>query len=131
MKTENTAIIGLVVGVAIGALFVDGLFAQGKAPGAYAVVSFTDFGDPAAFKTNVGEPSPAAIKKHGGRFIARTDTVVPLRAADPPLTRYVVIAFDDVPQAKAWWDSDDWKPIKTYLEKHTKGSAFAVEAIPQ
>ena len=131
MKAQYTLIIGMIAGAAIGALSVGGLYAQGKAPGAYAVVSFTDFGDPAAFKTNVGEPSPAVIKKHGGRFAARTDTVAVLRAADPPLTRYVIIAFDDVQQAKTWWNSDDWKPIRTYLDQHTKGRAFAIEAMPQ
>jgi uncharacterized protein (DUF1330 family) len=123
--------IGVLAGVAIGALSVGGLYAQGKNAGAYAVVAFNDFGDPAAFKTNVGEPSPAIVKKHGGRFIARTDTVTVLRAADPPLTRYVIIAFDDVQQANSWWSSDDWKLIRTYLEQHTKGRAFAVDAIPQ
>ena len=73
------------------------------------------------------------IKKHGGRFLARTDTVTELRAADPPLTRYVIIAFDDVKQAQTWWNSDDWKPIRTYLEQKTKGKGVLVitSAIPK
>jgi uncharacterized protein (DUF1330 family) len=131
MNVKGAVATGIIAGAAIGALSVGALNAQSKSPGAYAVVSFTDFGDPAAFKTNVGEPSPAVIKKHGGRFMARTDTVTVLRAGDPPLTRYVIIAFDDVKQAQTWWSSEDWKPIRTYLDQHTKGSAFAVEALPQ
>jgi uncharacterized protein (DUF1330 family) len=121
----------LAVGALIAAALIGVLNAQTKAPGAYAVVAFSDFGDAAAFKKNVGDPSPDVIKKYGGRFMARTDTVTVLRPGDPPLTRYVIIAFDDVQQAKTWWNSDEWKPIRTYLDQHTKGRAFAVQAMPQ
>jgi uncharacterized protein (DUF1330 family) len=131
MKTKMTLLLGMMAGAAIGAVSVTALDAQTKAPGAYAVVAFSDFGDAAAFKTNVGEPSPGVIKKYGGRFMARTDTVTVLRAADPPLARYVIIAFDDQTQAQTWWSSDDWKPIRTYLEQKTKGRAFVVDALPQ
>ena len=100
MKNTYILSIGILVGAAIGAASVGTLSAQDKAAGAYAAVAFSDFGDPAAFKASVGEPSPAVIKKHGGRFLARTDTITVLRAADPPLTRYVIIGFDDVQQAR-------------------------------
>jgi uncharacterized protein (DUF1330 family) len=131
MKNTYILSIGILAGAAIGAASVGTLSAQDKAAGAYAVVAFSDFGDPAAFKASVGEPSPAVIKKHGGRFLARTDTITVLRAADPPLTRYVIIGFDDVQQAKTWWNSEDWKPIRSYLDQHTKGRAFVVEAMKQ
>jgi uncharacterized protein (DUF1330 family) len=121
----------LLAGIAIGAIAVGGLHAQGKAHGAYAVVAFSDFGDPAAFKTNVGKPSPAIVQKYGGQFIARTDTVTVLRPEDPPLKRYVIIGFDSMDQAKVWWNAPEWKPISTYLEQHTKGRAFVVEAVKQ
>jgi len=121
----------LAVGAALIAAAAVGVNAQTKAPGAYAVVAFSDFGDPAAFKKNVGDPSPDVIKKYGGRFVARTDTVTVLRPGEPPLTRYVIIAFDGVQQAQTWWNSEEWKPIRTYLDQHTKGRAFAVQAMPQ
>jgi len=131
MNAKATLLLGMMTGAALGAISVGALYAQSKGPGAYAVVAFSDFGDPAAFKTNVGEPSPAVIKKYGGRFLARTDTVTVLRSADPPLTRYVIIAFDDVKQSQTWWNSEEWKPIRTYLDQKTKGRAFVVEAMPQ
>ena len=131
MKARAILFLGMMTGAAFGAISVGALYAQSKGPGAYAVVAFSDFGDPAAFKTNVGEPSPGVIKKYGGRFLARTDTVTVLRPADPPLTRYVIIAFDDVKQSQVWWNSEEWKPIRTYLDQKTKGRAFVVEAMPQ
>ncbi len=131
MKSRYALVIGLFLGAAIGALSAGGLSAEDKAPGAYAVVAFSDFGDPAAFKKYVGEPSPTVVKNHGGRFVARTDSVTVLRAEEPPLTRYVIIGFDSVQQAKEWYDSADWKPIRSYLDQHTKGRAFVVEAAPR
>ena len=131
MHTRYVVILSMMAGAAVGAPFVNSLSAQTKAPGAYAIVAFSDVGDAAAFKTNVGDPSPDVVKKYGGHFVVRTDSVTVLRPEDPPLKRYVVIGFDSVDQAKAWWNAAEWKPISTYLEQHTKGRAFAVQAIPQ
>jgi hypothetical protein len=50
MKARSAMGTGILAGIAIGALSVGGLYAQGKIPGAYAVVAFSDFGDAAAFK---------------------------------------------------------------------------------
>jgi uncharacterized protein (DUF1330 family) len=128
MKTQYTVVLSMLAGAALGAVSVGGLYAQGKAPGAYAIVAFSDVADPAAFKANVLDKAPEAIKKHGGRFVVRTNDITVLRAADPPLKRYVVIGFDSVQQAKAWYDAADMKDINTYNEQHTKGRAFAVPA---
>jgi uncharacterized protein (DUF1330 family) len=102
-------------------------------PGFSPICHLTRFApdDPAAFKTNVAEPAAPIVKKHGGQFVARTDNITVLRAGDPPLKRYVIIGFDNIEQAKAWYNSEDWKPISTYLDQHTKGRAFAVETLAQ
>jgi uncharacterized protein (DUF1330 family) len=131
MRTQYTVALSMLAGVALGAVSVGGLYAQGKAPGAYAIIAFSDVGDPAAFKANVLDKAPEAIKKHGGHFVVRTNDITVLRAGDPPLKRYVIIGFDGVQQAKAWYGADDMKGINAYNEQHTKGRAFVVEAAPQ
>jgi uncharacterized protein (DUF1330 family) len=131
MRTQYTVALSMLAGVAVGAVSVGGLYAQGKAPGAYAIIAFSDVGDPAAFKANVLDKAPEVIKKHGGHFVVRTNDITALRAGDPPLKRYVIIGFDGVQQAKAWYGADDMKDINAYNEKHTKGRAFVVEAAPQ
>ena len=128
MKVHYTVALSMLAGAAIGAVSVGGLYAEGRAPGAYAVVAFSDIGDAAAFKSNVLDKAPEAIKKHGGNFIVRTTDITVLRAADPPLKRYVVIGFDNVQKAKAWYASEDMKGINAYNEQHTRGRAFVVEA---
>jgi uncharacterized protein (DUF1330 family) len=126
MKLHYTVVLSMLAGAAIGAVSVGGLYAQGKAPGAYAIVAFSDMGDPAAFKSNVLDKAPEAVKKHGGNFIVRTNDITVLRAADPPLKRYIVIGFDSAQQAKAWYASEDMKGINAYNDQHTKGRAFVV-----
>jgi uncharacterized protein (DUF1330 family) len=73
--------------------------------------------------------APRVITKHGGRFLVRTNDITVLRAADPPLKRFVLIAFDTVQQAKDRYHSDDMKGINRYNEQHTKGRAFADAAL--
>lgn len=131
MKTRYTVALSIFAGVAIGAVSVGGLYAQSKGPGAYVVVAFSDLGDSATFNSSVAEKAPEIIKQHGGHFLVRTNEITVLRAADPPLKRYVLIGFDNAQQAKDWYNSTEMKPINSYNEEHTKGRAFLVEAAPQ
>src|SRR5262245_55824645 len=123
--------LAMLAGVAIGATAVNELKAQNKAPGDYAIVAFNEISDPAGFKTNVSDKAPDIVKKHGGSFLARTDIITPLRAAEPAIKRYVIIAFDSAQKAKAWYESSDMKDINAYNNQHTKGRAFVVDALAQ
>ena len=131
MNSRYAVAFSTLAGVAIGAVSVGGLYAQGKAPGAYVVVAFSDLGDSATFNSTVAERAPEIIKKQGGHFLVRTNDITVLRPADPPLKRYVLIGFDSAQQAKDWYNSSEIKPINSYNEEHTKGRAFLVEAAPQ
>jgi hypothetical protein len=53
--------IGMLAGIVIGAAAVSGLNAQGKGPGAYAIVDISEITDPATFKTLL--PIANAIRK--------------------------------------------------------------------
>jgi uncharacterized protein (DUF1330 family) len=126
MKIHYTVALAMLAGAAVGAVAISGLQAQGKAPGAYAVVEFNEISDPAAFK-DIIDKAPAVIAASGGRFIIRTNNFTALRGDMP--TRLVVIAFDNVQQAQAWYGSEGMKGINATVEKITKGRTFAVEAV--
>jgi len=130
MKTRYTVALAMLAGAALGAVSVGGLFAQGKAPGAYAVVSYTEIADPAAYKTNVVDKAPPLIEKNGGRLIVATNDITVLREGTPPfpIKRFAIIAFDDLQQAKDWYASPDMKDINAYINENTKGRIFAVKA---
>jgi uncharacterized protein (DUF1330 family) len=130
MKTQHTVALSMLAGVAIGAVSVGGLYAQGKAPGAYAIVTYSEIGDPAAYKANVSDKSQGIMDKAGGHVLAATNDITVLREGTPPfpLKRVAIIGFDSVQQAKDWYASPDRKDIQAYIDANTKGRAFAVKA---
>jgi uncharacterized protein (DUF1330 family) len=134
MKTRYVAVLSMLAGATLGAVSIGGLYAQGKAPGAYAIIAFTDVGEPAAYKANVLDKALEPVKKYGGQFIVRTTEITslrPLPAGEPPLVRYVIIGFDDAQQAKTWYGSEDQKAINAYVNEHTKGRIYLVPAFTQ
>jgi uncharacterized protein (DUF1330 family) len=132
MKTQYTVALAMLTGAALGAASVSGLYAQAKPFGAYAIVTFTEIADRAAFKENVIDKALPAIAKHGGTPLVRTYDITVLREGTPPfpIKRYVILGFDSVEKAKAWYGSDDMKSANAWTEQHTKGRAFVVEASP-
>jgi uncharacterized protein (DUF1330 family) len=130
MKTKYTVALSMLAGVALGAVSVGGLYAQGKAPGAYAIVTYTEIADPAAYKANVSDKTPAMIEKAGGHLLVATSDITVLREGTPPfpIKRIAVIGFDSIQQAKDWYASPDRKDIQAYVNQNTKGRAFAVKA---
>jgi uncharacterized protein (DUF1330 family) len=116
--------IGMLAGIVIGAAAVSGLNAQGKGPGAYAIVDISEITDPATFKTLL----PIAGKANdqfGGKFIARTENVVALDGTAPK--RFVVIAFDSMDKAKAWDKSPLQDEVNAIRKKSTKSRTYLVD----
>jgi len=130
MKTRYTVALSMLAGVALGAVSVGGLYAQGKAPGAYAIVTYTDIPDPAGYKANVVDKAPALIAKNGGHLIVATNDLTVLREGTPPfpIKRLAIIGFDSIQQAKDWYASPDMKDVQGYINENTKGRVFAVKA---
>jgi uncharacterized protein (DUF1330 family) len=117
--------IGVVVGIIIGAAAVSALNAQGKGPGAYAVVDISEIGDPATFKTLLPKAGQAN-DQFGGKFVARTENIVALDGTPPK--RFVVIAFDSMDKAKAWDKSPLQDEVNAIRRKSTKSRTFLVDA---
>jgi uncharacterized protein (DUF1330 family) len=130
MKTRYTVALALVAGIAIGAVSVGALYAQGKAPGAYAIVTYTEIADPAGYKTNVVDKAPALIEKLGGQLLVATNDITVLREGTPPfpVKRYAIIGFDSIDNAKNWYASAEMKDINAYINENTKGRLFVVKA---
>jgi len=130
MKTQYTVALSMLAGVALGAISVGGLYAQGKAPGAYAIVTYTEIADPAGYKANVSDKTRPLLEKAGGHLLVATNDFTVLREGTPPfpLKRIAIIGFDSIQQAKDWYISPDRKDIQAYINENTKGRAFAVKA---
>ena len=52
-----------------------------------------------------------AVANHGGRFLVRGGEQETLEG-DWPGVRIVVMEFDDADAARAWWESEEYAPLK-------------------
>jgi uncharacterized protein (DUF1330 family) len=118
--------LAMLAGGAIGATAVSALQAQGKAPGAYAVVDISAITNADVFKSVVAKAGPA-MQDSGGHFIARTDKITNLDGTPP--ARFVIIAFDSVAQAQAWDKSAPQQEVDTLRKQSTTSRSFIVEGM--
>ncbi len=91
---------------------------------AYVVVEVT-VKDPeryADYKTMV----PASLEAYGGKFLVRGGTVENLEGAWEP-SRFVVLEFDSVEQAKRWWDSDEYREARNLRQATADTKMIVVE----
>ena len=128
MKTRSMAALALLAGAAIGALAVQGLHAQTKAP--VYVVTRTDITDLDAYQKEYVPVVQATIKAAGGRLVAAGQNIVVLEGP-PPGTRVAINQFDSLEAVKAWRASADYKAARKIGDKYAKFRTFAIEGLPQ
>ena len=124
MRQYITVGLAMLAGAALGAAAINKLNAQ-TAPGAYVVVDISAITNDADFRTLIPKtgPSNAAF---GGQFVARTENIVALDGTPPK--RFVLIAFDTIDRAKAWFESPAQKEIYTINKRSTNSRTFIVDA---
>jgi uncharacterized protein (DUF1330 family) len=128
MKTRSIAALAWLAGAAIGAVAVQGLHAQTKAP--VYVVTETDISDLDAFQKEYLPVVQPTIKAAGGRRVAAGQNIVVLEGPSPG-TRVAINEFDSLEAVQAWRASADFKAARKIGDKYAKFRAFAVEGIPQ
>lgn len=113
--------VAVLVGVALGAAAIQTIHAQ------VAEVAVKD--ENAYMKEFV----PAAEKSRqdwGGTFIVRGGKVMTLQGAGPA-PRVVVIRFDNLDKAQAWWNSPAQKSAQAVGDKYSTLRSYAVEGVSQ
>ena len=89
-----------------------------------AQIEVTDPQTYEAYKAQV----PAVIEKYGGTYLARGGAVEVLEG-DGPVRRTVVLKFDSMDAARAWYESDDYDPVKAIRQQASDGSLILVEGV--
>jgi uncharacterized protein (DUF1330 family) len=128
MKTYFTVALSMLAGIGIGAVAVQTLHAQGKAP-VYTVTEI-DVMNIDAYVKEYAPLAQATIKNSGGKLLAAGQKVTSLEGA-PPKPRVAIQEWDSLEAAQKWRSSAEYKKAREIGDKYAKFRAFAVEGLPQ
>ena len=70
-----------------------------------------------------------AVANHGGRFVVRGGDHEVLEG-EWDTRRLVVIEFPDVDAARAWWESDEYAPLKDMRRGASETNIILLEGAP-
>lgn len=71
----------------------------------------------------------ATVAAHGGRFLARGGTLVPLEGGWDP-ARLIVIEFPSLQALRGWYDSPEYQPLIALRQRGSIGRLVAVDGVP-
>jgi len=122
MKPHFALSATLVAGLAIGAALTTALRAQGTPP-AY-VVAEVAIHDADSCARDYAPRIAGTLQTYGGRFL--TSGKLTALEGDAP-QRFVIIAFDSVEKARAWYDSPEYQPLLAIRKKTATTTLFIAE----
>ena len=127
MKTRYAVALAVATGFGLGAVAVQGLHAQAKPP-AYLLAE-VQVTDPDTWKQYIAA-LPGTLAPYKTRTLARANPVA-LDNSAPPAGNLVIIAFNNMEDVKAFWNSPAYQAIVPLREKSAKTRVYAVEGMPQ
>jgi uncharacterized protein (DUF1330 family) len=122
MKPHYALSATLIAGLAIGAALTAALRAQSTPP-AY-VVAEVAIHDADAFSRDYAPKVAGTVQSYGGRFLT-SGKLTALEGNTPE--RFVIIAFDNLEKARAWYDSPEYQPLLTIRKKTATTTLFIAE----
>jgi len=91
------------------------------------LIAMIDVIDPKGFE-EYRQKVPATIAAHGGRYLARGGQVEVLEGSLPS-KRLAILEFPSMAQAKAWWSSPEYQPLRVIREKTTRSTLVITEGL--
>jgi uncharacterized protein (DUF1330 family) len=125
MRTRYVVALTIVLAGAAG-MAATALQAQDKPAPALYVSEFT-VNNPEGLQP-YRDAVDATFKPYGGYYVVRGGAVTPLEGQTN--TRIVVIGFDSVEKAKAWYNSPEYQKLKPIRVANTNSRTYIVEAMP-
>jgi uncharacterized protein (DUF1330 family) len=126
MRQSSGALSALLAGIGIGALGLQALHAQARPPGIY--IAEHDIQDAKTY-ASYSDRAEETVKTFGGRFLVRGGKADSLQG-EAPKGRLIVIAFDSVEKAQAWYNSPAYQEIKPIRMRAAKSRVLIVEGVP-
>ena len=128
MKTRYTVLAAALAGFGVGALTIDQLHAQAKAPVFY--IGEIDVKNIDAYTKEYAPKAQATIRKAGGKILAAGQNITVIEGA-PPKARVAIIQWESVEQIKAWRNTAEYKEARKIGDKYATFRAFALQGLPQ
>ena len=93
---------------------------------AYFIVD-NEVTDPAGFE-EYRKQVPGTVEKYGGKFLVRGGQMQTLEGDWKP-NRIVVTEFLSIEDARRWYDSEEYRPLKELRLRTARGSVVLVEGV--
>jgi uncharacterized protein (DUF1330 family) len=71
---------------------------------------------------------PATLARYGGKFIVRGGATEVLEGKLAP-RRIIIIEFESLERAKAWWDSPEYRPLRALRQRASEGDLLLVAGV--
>jgi uncharacterized protein (DUF1330 family) len=91
------------------------------------VIAEVEVSDPANMQ-KYGEKVPETLAPFDHHYVVRSSKIQALEG-EPPKGGVVVIAFDSVEKARAWYDSPAYAAIRPIRQSAAKSRIFIVEGV--
>lgn len=89
------------------------------------IIAQVEVTDPDRFKTYVDKVLPT-IQAFGGEYILRSGEMAVLEG-EWPMPFFVVLKFPNIEKAKAWYDSDAYKPLLELRKSASNSNLIVTE----
>jgi uncharacterized protein (DUF1330 family) len=119
MKSNYRPIVVLLAGVAIGAIALEGLHAQGATKQKAYAIGETEILDPAAQAAYLPAARKAIEAAHGRALRTAAGRVVQIEGGSPPKSA-AIVEWDSVDDALAFYKSKAWTDLAPQRDKATK-----------
>lgn len=93
---------------------------------AYVIVDI-QVTDPAGY-AEYRQLAPQIVAAYGGKYLVRGGALETLEGDWAP-QRLVILEFPSVAQAKAWWDSPEYRPAREMRQRTTISRMVVVEGV--
>jgi uncharacterized protein (DUF1330 family) len=90
------------------------------------VIAQVDVNDPERY-ADYRKMVPTSLEAYGGKFIARGGNAEVLEGEKQLPGRLVIIEFESMERAKAWWASEEYRDAKALRQATSNGTLFLIE----
>jgi uncharacterized protein (DUF1330 family) len=127
VKMNYKVALAVLAGISIGIAVARAVQSEVKTPPGY-VIAEVEVNDPQTMQ-KYGAKVPETLAPFNHHYVILSDKIQALEG-EPPKGGIVMIAFDSVEKARAWYDSPAYAAIRPLRQSAAKSRLFIVEGLP-